>query len=54
VLKAIGLGQAKALGAVRITFGADNSDSDVAESIRLLEQILGKVRRAMKIENGNN
>ena len=45
VLKAIGLGQTKALGAVRITFGADNSDSDVAESIRLLELILGKVRK---------
>ncbi len=45
VLKAIGLGQAKALGAVRISFGADNSDSDVVESIRLLEQILSKVRK---------
>lgn len=45
VLKAIGLGQAKALGAVRISFGADNSDSDVVESIALLEQILGKVRK---------
>jgi cysteine desulfurase len=45
VLKAIGLGQAKALGAVRISFGADNSDSDVVESIALLEQILSKVRK---------
>ena len=45
VLKAIGLGQAKALGAVRISFGADNSDSDVVEAIRMLEPILSKVRK---------
>lgn len=45
VLKAIGLGQAKALGAVRISFGADNTQSDVLEAIRLLEIILGKVRK---------
>jgi len=45
VLKAIGLGQAKSLGAVRISFGADNTQSDVLEAIRLLEIILGKVRK---------
>jgi cysteine desulfurase len=45
VLKAIGLGQAKALGAVRISFGADNTQSDVLEAMRLLEIILGKLRK---------
>ncbi|MBA4077036.1 MAG: cysteine desulfurase NifS [Cyanobacteria bacterium PR.023] len=50
VLKAIGLGQAKSLGAVRITFGADNTDSDVVESIRLLELILGKVRKTAQAD----
>ncbi|CAN5476078.1 cysteine desulfurase NifS [soil metagenome] len=44
VLKAIGLGQERALGAVRISLGADNTDNDVSEAIRQLETILSKVQ----------
>lgn len=45
VLRAIGLGEKKALGAVRLSLGHDNTEADVQEAMRVLDVILSKARK---------
>ncbi len=49
VLRAIGISEEKALGAIRISFGADNKDDDVTKAMSVLEQILNKTAKARSI-----
>ncbi len=49
VLRAIGISEEKALGAIRISFGADNNDDDVIKAMSVLEQILNKTAKARSI-----
>jgi len=49
VLRAIGISEEKALGAIRISFGADNKSDDVIKAMSVLEQILSKSAKARSI-----
>ncbi len=49
VLRAIGLGEKKALGAVRISLGQGNTEADLVEAMRVLEIILTKAGKVSAV-----